>query len=118
MGAIPGNGLVFSTQITRPPSKPPPENRTGCALQAHLLHVVRAYDMRGCYVVNAAPKAKANKCVLGKKKILDGLLIDREQVRSRAKAPSKIIERKRQSDRNYYERKKQCKQADVAAATT
>ena len=43
------------------------------ALAPTQFYVVRTYDMKGCYVANTAPMARANKYVLGEKKSLQDL---------------------------------------------
>ena len=77
------------------------------------------YDMRDCYVANTAPKAKANKYVVGEKKSLQDLIIDGKQANARVIAPKVFltkeekVNKKRQTERGSRSRKKQRKQADA-----
>ena len=95
-------------------------------LKTTQFHIVCTYDMRDCYVANAAPLAKATKYVLGEKKSLKGLSNDGKQVRARMKAPfakgfmtkEEKVKRKRQTGCECCARQEQRKQADMAAPAT
>ena len=73
--------------------------------------------MRDCYVANTAPKAKANKYVVGEKKSFQDLIIDGKQAKARELAPKVFLteeekaNKKRQSTRESRSRKKQRNQA-------
>ena len=72
-------------------------------------------------IANTAPKARANKYVVGEKKSLQDLIIDGKKAKARAKEPKVYLtkeekaKRKRQTEREPRSRNKQRKQARADA---
>ena len=78
------------------------------ALHPRYFHVVRTYDMRDCYVANAAPKAKTNKYALGEKKSLQDLIIDGKQVKARENEQHVLKYKRKRQLQTTSDHKKRC----------